>query len=33
MMKKLSNDERKILDRDTEASGHKGIYIIMQLFN
>ena len=33
MMKKLSKDERKILDRETEASGHKGIYIIMQLFN
>ena len=33
MMKKLSKDERKILDRDTEASGHKGIYIIMQLFH
>ena len=31
MMKKLSKDERKILDRETEASGHKGIYIIMQL--
>ena len=33
MMKKLSKDERKILDRDMEASGHKGIYVIMQIFN
>ena len=33
MTKKLSKDERKILDRDTEASEHKGIYIIMQLFH
>ena len=31
--KTLVKDERKILDRDTEASGHKGIYIIMQLFH
>ena len=33
MMKKLSKDERKILDRDMEASRHKGIYVIMQIFN